>query len=91
MARFLIEFPHEADGRACVTFVRLALKSGSHFLTQADWGCKDGVHSGWVVIDADSKEEAQLVLPPPFRAKAKIIALTTFTLADFDEATGRQI
>jgi hypothetical protein len=91
MARFLIELPHEADGRACVTFVKVALKSGSHFLTQADWGCKDGVHSAWVVIDADSKEEARLVLPPPLRAKAKIVALTTFTLAEFDEGTGHQI
>ncbi len=89
MARFLIELPHEADGKTCAAFVKLALKSGSHFLTQADWGCKAGVHSGWVIIDADSKEEAQMVLPPSFRTKAKIIALNTFTLSDFDEASGR--
>jgi hypothetical protein len=88
MSRFLIELPHEAEGKACARFVKLALTSGSHFLTHADWGCKDGQHSGWVIVEADSKEEARFVLPPPFRSQAKIVALNYFTLEQIDAVTG---
>jgi hypothetical protein len=88
MARFLIELPHEADGKACARFVKLALTSGSHFLTHADWGCKDGEHTGWIIVDVDSKEAARIILPPPFRPQAKIVALNSFTLEQMDEVLG---
>lgn len=44
MPKFLIEIPHEATTAACARVVEHFLRSGSHFLTQADWGCKDGDH-----------------------------------------------
>jgi hypothetical protein len=84
MSRFLIELPHEADGRACAQFVKLALTSGSHFLTHADWGCRDGVHCGWIIVEVDSKAEARSILPPPFRAHAKIVALNFYTLEQIE-------
>ena len=88
MARFLIELPHSADGQACARFVKLTLTSGSHFLTHADWGCKDGVHSAWIIVDLDSKEEARSILPPPFRPQARIVALNHFTIAEINPLTG---
>lgn len=44
MPKFLIEIPHEATTAACARVVEHFLRSGSHFLTHADWGCKDGDH-----------------------------------------------
>lgn len=88
MSRFLIELPHSPDGRACAKFVKLILTSGSHFLTNAEWGCQDGEHSAWIIVDVDSKEEARGILPPPFRAEAKVVALNRFTVAEIDEALG---
>ena len=88
MKRFLIELPHEPDGQACAKFVKLILTSGSHFLTNAEWGCKDGEHSAWIIVDVDSKEEARGILPPPFRARAKIVALNRFTVAEIDASLG---
>ncbi|HYX20866.1 MAG TPA: hypothetical protein VFA98_08480 [Thermoanaerobaculia bacterium] len=41
MPRFLIEVPHEAETVACARVVDVFLKSGSHFLSNADWGCRD--------------------------------------------------
>ena len=38
MTRFLIEVPHEAERVACARVVEVFLKTGSHFLTHADWG-----------------------------------------------------
>ena len=84
MQRFLIELPHEPDGMACARFVKLMLTSGSHFLTHADWGCKDGQHSGWITVEAESKEEARAILPPPFRPQARIVALNYFTMEQID-------
>jgi len=80
MPRFLIEVPHEAEKLACARVVQVFLATGSHFLTQADWGCMDGAHSAWMVVEVDSREQARSILPPAFRTDARIIALNKFTM-----------
>jgi hypothetical protein len=80
MARFLIEVPHDGNAAACATVVQVFLSAGSHLLTQSDWGCMDGNHSAWITVDVESKEEALHLIPPAFRAQAKVIALNKFTL-----------
>lgn len=84
MARFLIEVPHSANTLECSQAVAAFLRTGSHFLTHADWGCKDGDHRAWVILDVDSKDEARNVIPPMFRAQAKIVQLNFFTLQDVE-------
>jgi hypothetical protein len=85
MTRFLIEVPHENKKDACERAVRAFLDTGSHFVTNADWGCKDDEHKAWFVVELDSKEDARSMLPPLFRHKAKIIALERFTVDDLEE------
>jgi len=85
MARFLIELPHEAEVVACATAIRLLLETGSHFITNADWGCRDGDHRGWIIVDVDSREEARAILPPTYRHEAKVVKLNKFTLAEIDD------
>jgi hypothetical protein len=85
MARFLIEAPHEAEPVACVRAVEVFLETGSHFLSNADWGCLDGEHKAWIILEAESKEEARFVLPPAYRPEAKIVKLNKFTLEDIEE------
>ncbi len=82
--RFLIEVPHEEGTVACARVVDVFLKTGSHFLSNADWGCKDGVHKAWIVVEVDSKEEARGIIPPAFRAEAKIVQLNAFTNAEIE-------
>jgi hypothetical protein len=89
MARFLIEVPHEATTVECALAVRILLKTGSHFLTRADWGCSDGVHKGWVVVDVNSREEARNILPPVYRSRATVVALNKFTLEEIDDILHR--
>ena len=84
MPQFLIEVPHEADTVACARVVQQFLTSGSHFLTHAEWGCKDGQHSGWIIVDMESKEDARSIIPPPFRSQARIIGLNNFTVEQMD-------
>lgn len=85
MSRFLIEVPHEPDTLACAKVVQVFLATGSHFLTHADWGCRDGDHRAWIIADVGSREEARSILPPAFRAQAKVVSLNAFTMDETDE------
>ncbi len=85
MARYLIEVPHEAEKTACARAVRVFLETGSHFLTNADWGCFDGEHKAWIILEVESETDARSVLPPAFRSQAKIVCLNKFSLEEIDE------
>jgi hypothetical protein len=84
MARFLIEVPHEGDFLACAKVVQIFLSTGSHLLSHADWGCMDGNHSAWIIVDTDRREDALQVVPPAFRDQAKVVALNKFTMEQID-------
>ena len=85
MPRFLIEVPHESGTVACARANKVLLESGSHFLTHADFGCTDGVHKAWIVVDVDSKDEARRLLPPAYRSQSTIIRLNKFGIAELDD------
>jgi len=78
--RFLIHLAHDPDPWACAKVVETFLRTGSHYLAGADWGCLDGDHSSWMIVDADGKEEARQIVPPPYRSEARIVMLNKFTL-----------
>jgi hypothetical protein len=85
MARFLVEVPHESEAVSCARASKVLLESGSHFLTHADFGCNDGVHKAWIVVDVDSKDEARNMLPPSYRRQATIVQLNKFGLNELDD------
>jgi hypothetical protein len=89
MARFLIEVPHDAEPGECARAVQFFLRSGSHFMTHADWGCMDGVHKAFIVVEVDTKEEAMSVVPPVFRPHANIVELNKFTTEEIEELLRR--
>jgi hypothetical protein len=89
MSRFLIEVPHEETAAACGLAAESFLRTGSHFLARADWGCKDGDHKAWLIVEVESKEEARNIIPPALRPQARIVQLNTFTLADVEELRRR--
>jgi hypothetical protein len=83
MTRFLIEVPHEAV--ACARAPQIFLNAGSHFLTNADWGCTDGEHKAWIIAEVENKDEARSILPPVLRPQAKITRLNHYSLERIDE------
>ena len=85
MAKYLIEVPHEESTQACARAVKHFLETGSHFMTHANWGCKDGVHKAWLVVEMDSKDEARHVVPTEYRAAAKIVKVNEFNMQEIDE------
>lgn len=86
MPRFLIEVPHENSKDACERAMNAFMATGSHFLTNADWGCYDGAHKAWLVVELPSKEEAKLILPSLFREQANIIQLKQLSYSDKESA-----
>jgi hypothetical protein len=80
MARFLIEVTHDEDTLACAKAVETFLRTGSHFLTHADWGCRDGDHRAWMIVELDTKAEALNVVPAVFHSRTRIVGLNLFTL-----------
>lgn len=84
MPRFLIEVPHEEEVVACARAAQLLLQTGSHFLTHADFGCSDGDHRAWIVIEAASKTEARNMLPGAYRARARVVGLNRFSIEELE-------
>ena len=84
MEKYLIEVPHEEKEAACINAVKVFLQTGSHFLANADWGCFDGEHKAWLLVEVENKEQANMIVPPAFRQEAKIIKLHTFTREEMD-------
>jgi hypothetical protein len=72
MDRFLIETPHREQD--CLNLIEMVNAQG--YLTHFDWGCMNGVHSGWALIEADSEAEARLAVPPLVRGQARIVKVT---------------
>ena len=86
MPRYLIEVAHASNKAACDHAINVFKTTGSHFLTNADWGCLDNVHKAWIIVDLDSKEEALLIVPPSFRQNAKVITLHKYAFETVKES-----
>lgn len=84
MPRFLIEVPHEKSQQACQHAIDTFLRTGSHFLSRAEWGCKDDEHKAWLIVDVANKQEAQNIVPGDYRRIAKVTQLVTFTQSDME-------
>jgi hypothetical protein len=85
MAKYLIEVPHEGTKDACMRAIRIFMETGSHFLTHAEWGCMDGEHKAWMIVEIESKEAAKQILPAAYKVNAKITKLSQFSQFDLNE------
>ncbi len=82
MNRYFVISPHAVED--CVKSVEQVEAMG--FITHFDWGCKDGEHCGWVIIEASNANEALLVVPSFDRPKARAVKLTKFGPRDITTA-----
>jgi len=89
MPKFLVEVPHADTPLACARIVKTFLETGSHYLTNADWGCEDGDHKCWMIVDVPTREDARGIVPPPLRSEAKVVELSRFTMEEVDEVIAR--
>lgn len=85
MPRFLVEVPHDESTASCIQAIDVFLRTGSHYLTHADWGCQDGVHKAWMVIEVESRHEARNIVPADYRERAVIIQLNHFSTEQLEK------
>lgn len=74
MKRFLVISNHKPED--CNLALKETLAIG--YLTHYDWGCKDDVHTGWAVLEAEDKEQAMMSVPTFLRNQAKVVRLVKF-------------
>jgi len=80
MDRYLIETPHTCP--ECLVLIKLINAQG--YLSNFDWGCEAGIHSGWAIIEAENEAQARLAVPPLVRGRARIIKLNKFDATAID-------
>ena len=75
MDRYLIISPHTAA--TCIDVLMDVMQSG--YVTHFEWGCQDGDHTGYVIIEASDKKEALMVVPSLYRVEARAVRLNTYS------------
>ena len=85
MPRFMIEITHEDNIEACEYAKRAFYRTGSHFMTNAEFGCQDEVHKAWLIVEVDSKDDAERIIPPDFRNNAQIVTLEKMDPSDMED------
>ncbi len=78
MFRYLIESPHKPED--CDKVVQEFHAAG--YLHQFEWGCHDGVHTGWAILETDSLEHAKQIVPWMVRDQARIVKLERFEVVE---------
>lgn len=84
MPKFYLEVPHPADELGCAKAIKVFLQSGSHYLTNAEWGCMDGDHCGLLIVEAEDRDEVMNIIPPAYRADARVVELRRFSMMQID-------
>ena len=84
MPKFYIEIPHEKEESACLRAIKILKETGSHFLTNAEYGCKDGDHTARIIVEVDSKREALMVIPTAYRERTRIVQLNSFSAEEIE-------
>ena len=79
MPRFMLETIHDPDPKACALSLDAAQKQGSHYLTNAYWGCEDDVHKAWVFVEAEDRADALRMVPVGSRHEATAINVRQYT------------
>jgi hypothetical protein len=80
MERYLVVSPHTKGD--CVKALREVYAVG--YITHFEWGCKDGDHTGWLILEAENAQQALMVVPAMQRHSAKAIKLVKFTPQDIE-------
>lgn len=89
MPKYLIEIPHSNERLECLRAISVLLSSGSHFITNADWGCLDGNHKAWFFMEAENKDEVLRIVPPAFRKDTIITQTTKFKFEEVQKLLGK--
>jgi hypothetical protein len=76
MATFAIKAVHDAGHEDSRRMRDCLGRAGVHFLTHAKWGCSEGDHSAWLLVEADCEDDVRLMVPPVLRRSSTVIRIS---------------
>lgn len=78
MARYMIELPHKPE--ECLKALDEELAKGKDILDKFEFGCKAGDHTGYALVDANTRNDVLNKYVPKFiEEKARIVEVGKFT------------
>ncbi len=77
MKRYLIQTPHKAED--CLKALDEELAKGTDVLGKFDYGCMAGDHTGYAIVDANTREDAVKIVPTFLQSTARIVEVGKFT------------
>jgi hypothetical protein len=77
MKRYLIETPHKVED--CLRALDEELAKGQQVLGKFEYGCMAGDHTGYAIVDAESREDAIALVPTFLQSTAKIVEVVKYT------------
>ncbi len=77
--RYLVVVNHSAED--CLEALHGFEQKDRPLFQKVEWGCADGVHTGWVHVEAPSAKAAVEKLPAASRDSAKAVRVETFNTA----------
>lgn len=77
MAYFVVEAAH--TGEECLAGLEKLLAESPALLERFQWGCKNGIHTGWATIGARNEPAARRMLPASLRDKWSVTEVTKIT------------
>jgi hypothetical protein len=77
MSKYLIESHHTPE--ECLKALDTVLEKKPELLDKFQWGCGVGKHTGWAVVDATSRGDAEGMVPSEIRGKATVTPVSQFT------------
>jgi hypothetical protein len=81
MDKYIIETPHTTVD--CRMLIKQLHSQG--YLHNFEWGCKDKVHCGWAIVEAESGEQARMIVPAVIRKDARVVRLQKFDINEAGE------
>ena len=79
MNKYLIEVSGSSYKLSSMRASYIFNRTGSHFVTHADWGFEDGQVKAWLVAETENEKEAMQILPSAYRHRAKIVLISKFS------------
>ena len=77
MVRYMIASPHTKE--ECLRALDEELAKGTDILEKFDYGCKEGDHTAYAIVDVDSKNDALNLIPTFLQYKARIVEVGKVT------------
>jgi hypothetical protein len=77
MAEYMIESEHSPE--ECSELLNEMVAYDKDLMEAFFWGCKSGVHKGWLMVEADNADDVREVLLPSIRNKTVINAVSRFS------------